>query len=252
MLALVLGIASAAGWIIFDVAISIVTYPLMPTCEWWIFVLSGVALVTVTVAAQILEYRGRERVEKRQSNEHAVIATGTLAIFERLAAVTQTTGQSATITLEATILKIDALTRQVADLSESSRHVTRDQRRRFADSLPKTIPDFYGAGALAHHGVRIIHGSTLEAQNYAEELQSLFGEQGFTVTREENVTHESLNIPGLQMLIADPSNPTASDKITKALLDAAKIEYEIEQSITGFPQATTLRVGRASAHRSSE
>jgi hypothetical protein len=41
MLALILGIAAAAGWIIFDVAISVVAYPLMPPYLWWIFVLSG-------------------------------------------------------------------------------------------------------------------------------------------------------------------------------------------------------------------
>ena len=46
------------------------------------------------------------------------------------------------------------------------------------------------------------------------------------------------------MLIADPPNPTNNDKVTMELLDAADIDYEIEQRTTEFPEITVLRIGR--------
>jgi len=76
MLALILGIAAAAGWIVFDVIASIVTYPAMSSGEWWTFVLSGAALVILTVVVQILEYRERQKDEQKHSEEHGTLASG--------------------------------------------------------------------------------------------------------------------------------------------------------------------------------
>ena len=69
MLALVLGIAAAAGWVIFDVAVSIVTYPLLSREGWWAFVISGAVLVLLTIAAEILNYRAQQRGEQKHSDD---------------------------------------------------------------------------------------------------------------------------------------------------------------------------------------
>jgi hypothetical protein len=116
MLALILGIAAAAGWIIFDVAVSVVTYPLMPKFEWWIFVLSGAVLVILTVIAQIMEFKASQRAETKHSAEHTAIATGTLAIWERLMLATQTMGQPEAKVAEAATAKIQQLENQLAEM----------------------------------------------------------------------------------------------------------------------------------------
>lgn len=123
--------------------------------------------------------------------------------------------------------------------------MTRGQRRRFGQALPKVLPElFESPPRFKYHGVRITHGSTLEAQNYAEELSDLFGGHAIATNTVNEVTHESLNTTGLKVLIADPPNPTNNDKVTMELLDAADIDYEIEQRTTEFPEITVLRVGR--------
>ena len=140
--------------------------------------------------------------------------------------------------------KIDELSRQIAELKEDTRHVTRAQRRRFGEAMPRILPElFESPPRCKYHGVMITYGSTVEAQNYAEELSRLFGEHGLTTSKVEEFTHESLNTTGLRVLIADPSKPTSNDQMTMKLLDAADIDYEIEQRTTEFPEITVLRVG---------
>jgi hypothetical protein len=141
--------------------------------------------------------------------------------------------------------QIEQLRGQIAELTEDTRRVTRDQRRRFGQAVPKVLPElFESPPRFEYKGVRVTYGSTIEAQNYAEELSRLFGENGLTTSRAEEFTHESLNTTGLKVHVADPSNPIANDRKTMALLDAAGIDYEIEERTTEFPEITVLRVGR--------
>jgi hypothetical protein len=85
-----------------------------------------------------------------------------------------------------------------------------------------------------YYGVRITYGSTLEAQNYAEELKRLFAEYAIATTLVQEYTPESLNVPGLRVLIADPSNPSLNEQKTLNLLDAAEVEYQIEKAERNF------------------
>jgi hypothetical protein len=120
MLALILGIASAAGWIIFDLAASIVTYPIMTTTTWWIFVSSGAALVIITVLAQVLEYREFRKDSAKQSHEHNLLAGANLKILERLEQVTQTIGEPVGLSMEIAVRRIELLERQVEELQKGS------------------------------------------------------------------------------------------------------------------------------------
>jgi hypothetical protein len=141
--------------------------------------------------------------------------------------------------------QIEQLSRQVAELKEDTRHVTCHQRWRFGQAVPRVLPElFESPPRFEYKGVRVTYGSTIEAQNYTEELSRLFSENGLATTRLQEFTHESLNTTGLRVLIADPSNPTSNDRKTMALLDAAGIGYDIEQATTGFPEITVLRVGK--------
>jgi hypothetical protein len=116
MFALILGIAAAALWIVFDAAVSVMTYPVMPAWEWWTILLSGAGLAILTATAQILEYKAHEKEEKTHSSKLGAIATGTLAIFERLATLTQTTGQPVDVIIEGATARIDVLSTQLATL----------------------------------------------------------------------------------------------------------------------------------------
>jgi len=247
-------------WVLLDTAFCLYTeielHPLTAT-EW---ILAGASLL-FAVGALIAEFLEREAHAKEigdiklgQATGHANLS-GKLDVmalvggetFRQLQAVTQTNDKPVRAVIEAATLKIELLTKQVSLLNETSRHVTSEQRRRFGRALPFVLPEeFNRPFSSGYLGVRITHGSTVEAKNYAEELMRLFGEYAITTTLTEEVTHESLNVRGLRVLIADPSNPSLNDQRTLKLLDAAQIEYGIEAKVTDLPRITTLRVGKLS------
>ncbi len=84
MLALFLDVAATAGWIAFDVAISVETYPIMPSYKWWMFVLGGAALVILTGVVQILEYETNQKYDQKHSHEHTALTVGTISVFDQL------------------------------------------------------------------------------------------------------------------------------------------------------------------------
>lgn len=245
-------------WFVWDVAFCVYTQievrPL--TSPEWILAGSGAVCAVAVLVAEFLEREShaREVADARltQATSHANLS-GKLDLvallggrtFEKLAEVTNTsTSEAPTVVLAATT-KIEALEKRIAELTEDTRHVTRDQRRRFAEAMPRVVPElFRSPPSFEYRGVRITHGSTLEAQNYAEELARLFSEHAITVSRDLEYTDESLNVPGLRALIANPSDLTANDRKTLALLDAAGIKYEIEQATNESPEITVLRVGK--------
>jgi hypothetical protein len=67
VLELLLGIGASAGWVAFDVVVSVVTYPLMPHWEWWTIVVSGGVLVALTVASEIRSHMADWKDQERNS-----------------------------------------------------------------------------------------------------------------------------------------------------------------------------------------
>jgi hypothetical protein len=252
-------IVVTACWILWDTAISVrmarMSQP-FSLLECGIWFASGLLLAGLAIIAEIRERRAHDREmadlktqiargQTSHSGEHAALAEASIAIFQRLAAVTHTSGQPETEVLAAATARIEELDKQLTELKEDTRHVSREQRWRFGQAVPKVLPElFESPPRFEYKGVRVTYGSTIEAQNYAEELSRLFGENGLTSSKEEEFTHESLNTTGLKVLVADPSNPTENDKKTIELLKAAGIEYEVEAAVAAFPQITVLRVGR--------
>jgi hypothetical protein len=169
---LILGIAAAAGWIIFDAAVSIVTYPLMPTAWWITLVLSGAVLVILTATAQILEYRSHQRDTKQQSQEHAAIATATMAIFERLAAITQTTGQPIANVIEVATSQIARLEGKV-ERYESIVWIppSYKEKQKIAVALQN----------LGRHSVQILHTGQSDCYEFAVELAETFNRARWSV-----------------------------------------------------------------------
>jgi hypothetical protein len=256
-------------WILWDVAFAVYTeiaVHKLTSPEW---ILAGTGIL-IAVAALIFEFREREATTRREHCDHISRLKAESEFKQRLAAsdgkietrldvvtqlgiesvrklqvVTHTADQSIGSSILAATSQIAVLTEQVTELTEATRHITPDQRRRFGQALPQVLPELFARSPqFEYHGVRVTYGSTIEAQNYAEEISRLFGEHGLTTSTLGEFTRESLNISGLRILIVDPSNPTANDRKTLALLDAAGIEYKIEQRATEFPNITVLRVGK--------
>lgn len=242
-----LAIIATVGWIAFDVIFCFLTAPPMADSEWWILLCGGVGLGLTALVGEILDRRAHKKEiasilagQESHSREHDTLAKGDIAILRRL------TEQSDVKLTEAQEAQLEGLERQLKELQQLSRHVTPQQRRRFSRALPQILPELFDSPPSSEYkGLRVTYGSTLEAKNYAEELSQLFGGHAITVTTVEDFTHESLNVPGLKMLVATPANPTRNDRITIGLLENSGIDYEVEQAVTGFPEITVLCVGRA-------
>jgi hypothetical protein len=174
MLALALGIVANAGLIIFDVAISIVTYPMMPTWEWWIFVLSGAGLVILAVSAQVMEFKAYRRDDERHTHEHEVLAQGNIAVLQRLAIATQTTGQSTGEIIQAAIQKIEGLESQLADISSIFwRRLRDDEKAALKTQL----------AAIGPHTIRIISAHPADCHELAGEFYRVFQSAGWQINQ---------------------------------------------------------------------
>jgi len=174
MPALLLGIAATVGWIVFDVFASIVTYPHMPAGEWWAFVTSGGVLVILTVIGESLAHRSQQEDETRHSDEHAVLATGTLAIWEQLAALTNTRGQSIGAVMEAANAKIAALESKLNRHEDIFWHpLDRTEKERLIIALA-------GLGA---HSVSVMSHENTDCVELAHDLKHCFESAGWNVAR---------------------------------------------------------------------
>jgi len=174
MLALVLGIAGAAGWIIFDVAVSILTYPLMSPATWWAFVISGAVLVIVTVVAQVLEYIEFQKDSAKHSMEHEALARGSIAVWEKLESITQTSGQPAIKTIEVAVQKIARLEDKVARHDAISWGAVNDEDKQ------RLIATLVGFGK---HSVAITAHENSDCVELAHDLKDCFRRAGWEVSR---------------------------------------------------------------------
>jgi hypothetical protein len=171
MFALVLAIGAEGGWIIFDIVVSVVTYPLLPSKEWWALVIGGAVLVVLTIIARILEFRGDQRVERRNSEEHEALAKGSLAILQ-LASVTNTTGEPIVKTLEVANDKIAALESRI-DRYESITWTP--------PSYAEKIDIANRLKSLGPHSVYIAHTGQQDCYEFAAELSDIIKNAGWSV-----------------------------------------------------------------------
>jgi hypothetical protein len=148
-----------------------VTYPLMSCGTWWAIVLGGGVLVTVTVVAQILEYIEFRKDSEKHSLEHTAIATGTLAIFNQLAALTQTPGQSIPAIVEAANSAIIKMQTKIERYeSRTWQPFAKDQKQ----SLRQTLMAIGSRPILIEHNVNT---------DCAVELARIFKDAGWYVLR---------------------------------------------------------------------
>lgn len=195
MLALLLGIGATAGWIAFDVVVSVVTYPLMPRCEWWALVGSGAVLVLLTIASEIMNYVEHQRDEARHTSEHVAIASGTLGVFDRLRELTQMTGQPDDRVIETATSKILSLEMQVNDLTTM---FWRRLNERDIEMLRVLLGNFH------HKTVRIVPEAQMDCRELAGDLNRAFTAAGWVrddiglndTVREIIVTKAGMHILG--------------------------------------------------------
>ena len=241
MLALILGIAATAGWIAFDVAISIVTYPLMPTYEWRIFVASGVLLIILTIVSEVMSYTAHERDEQRHTAEHDILASGSLKILGQLQNVTNTSGEPVVKTIEMATSKIEAMQQELKMLNErSARRISADQRRKFREALNGKVP-----------WIREMYCISLdsEADAYAKQLTRMFREAGMNAGYSflvDNYDSPTLDQFGLTIHHKNGEFPDDARDLAWAL-DQAGIKYGLttERVVAhADPHYVGVRVGR--------
>jgi hypothetical protein len=182
MLALVLAVGAEAGWIIFDIVVSVVTYPLLPLGKWRVLVGSGAILVIATIIARILEFRGDQQVERRHTEEHELLASAAIKTLEmgsnfpllvqRLENLTNTQGKPLVTTIEVANRKIERLESKV------SRHdaifwgaLDRDDREHLTAVLSRLGP----------HSVRIVADANTDCVELARDLKACFKEAAWPI-----------------------------------------------------------------------
>ena len=162
MLALLLGLAAAVGWVVFDVVAAVVTYPNMTTGWWWIFVSAGGVLVTLTAVAQIIEYKAHQRDEMRHSQEHDVLAQGSIAILAKMIGAI---GQPTDTVIEAATTKLALLENKLSRIEERSWiALDIDRKEILASKL----------GVFRGHSVQVVAHENPDCQELAEDIKDCF------------------------------------------------------------------------------
>lgn len=195
MVALILGIAAAVGWITFDVLVSLATSAVIPDRQWWAFLIGGAGLAVLTVSAEVLDYRSHQRTDKKHSDEHTALAAGELKIWEQLQEVTKTTGESTVTTVDAATRRIESLEDQVAELRRAQwRKITPVQRAKFLETLQNMKIENNSVELL------VVRGDP-EADSYATQLAKLLRDAGFTCGRDPTREFGPFDEYGLIVLV---------------------------------------------------
>lgn len=263
-----LAILVPALWIIFDVLICVRTgYMTAPFSrwEWWAWLVSGIVLALLAVIAGWWDRKqavkeATRRHEEIQTGQEA-LAQGSIAILQRLAAVTQTTGQPDTKVFEAATARIEELSEQltrqdlrIAELKSQSRNVTNRQYEQVGRAFPKIVGlDDFRRGTDTLHAHIVYPWQDIEAANYAQQLGRLFGSCGIALLITEGKEYETLNSSGIALLVSDLANLTDREKQVAGLLKAAEISYRLslppaekpDPAVTAWGQgkAVMVRVG---------
>ena len=173
-------------WVFYDVAVSIVTAPLLTNQQWWAFVIGGAFLVLLTFAGAIADYRDSAALQKHVESLETQLATaqGNLAgridivatlgaeTFRRLQNITDTTGQSPPTVIEAANTKIDNLEKQLAYYEKNFWQLLTDGQKTDLIAQLKT---------LNKHRVQISANENPDCVGFARELRECFKVAGWEV-----------------------------------------------------------------------
>jgi hypothetical protein len=200
----------------------------------------------------------RKQAEKEATNRHGELQEGQGALgaailgqLRQLATVTHTTGQPPATTVEAAVERLNELSQKVArqdseilDFKGQWGRITERQITLFAQAYPLICgldPSNTGPPvAITHRGVDV------EAEHYAQRLFRLFGSCAILATLGEDNSFEALNSVGLTIFARDSSQLSKNERQVVGLLEAAKVEFRIEEAAVDpiAPQVVRLRIGQ--------
>jgi hypothetical protein len=218
----VLLILATVGWIFFDVAVSIITAGAIPTWEWWGILVSGTGLAFFTLAALVVDRREHTkeietltRGQASHSTEHLALAQGTLAVYERLATLSNANpNQSPERIADAATRQIEGLERQLAHLTGIFWRALRDDEHEYLrNELSK----------IGKYSVRISPDAQTDCRELAASFYSIFHEAGWTLEQiPSGVTWESAGDSGISILGKYPAENEPANKVMDALVPLVK------------------------------
>jgi hypothetical protein len=179
-------ILATVGWLLFDVAVSIMTAGYLPLWEWRALFWGGGTLALLTLIGMIWDYRAHKKDvaaheqgiadiragQAGHTGEIATVAKGSIAIFnklDQLAGITQTTGQPLATVIETAISKIAQLETKVLRHDAIFWGAISD-----AEKL-KLVNIFTGLGP---HSVKIASNGNTDCVELARDLKDCFKKAG--------------------------------------------------------------------------
>jgi hypothetical protein len=144
---------------------------------------------------------------------------------------------------------------RMAELRLQWRYITERQYGQLGRAFPEIVGlDDFRRGADALHIHIICPWGDIEAANYAQQLSRLFGSCGVALLTTEGKEYETLNSPGIALLVSDLENLTDREQQVARLLKSAEINYSrslppaetLDPAVAAWGQgkAVMVRVGR--------
>jgi hypothetical protein len=227
---LLFGILATAGWIIFDLIATYVTYPELSRGWWWALAIFGAILVVCTIVERILEATSQNRLENKRDYQLGAIASATEEVYRRLAAITSSKISVEPIEiLNAAVKKIETLETEVAEVRherESRWQRLTDQER--VDFLATLREYFFTDHSPLIYIIR--HSSFAASVELADMLQELFSQANW----QAGIYLRNSFGPGLEQpetAIVIKANPKSSERYILALaLGKVGISYRMEEA----------------------
>jgi hypothetical protein len=234
-------IIATVGWVAFDVWVSIVTAGSIPASEWWGIFIGGILLAIFTLIALLVDRRehtveidGLKRGQADHSREHLALAQGTLGVYDRLAALSNTNpNQPSNGIAEAAVYKIERLESQLADVTKIFWRPLRDDERQYlTEELRK----------IGKYSVRISPDAQTDCRELASSLYHIFKDAGWTLEQipSGGITWESAGASGIAVLGKYPADNEPGSKVLKLLVPLVKGGLQFSASLENNDRADVL------------
>ena len=165
-------IVATVLWIILDVAMFLLTTPMLPTWQWWGFLCAGFVLGVAALIGEIVDRKEHKKEitdlktgQAQHSYEHDVLAGANIQILERLQSATNTTGAPIVTTIEIATEKIQSLQTEVANLSAM---FWRSPNEIEAKQLEEALSE------IGRHSVKFSTHENTDCSRFARNLMAIF------------------------------------------------------------------------------